>query len=71
MKLAILGAGGIAVSMANTIAKMDDVEAYAVGSRDFDKANEFAKAHGFAKAYGSYEEMLSDPDIDLVYIAGI
>lgn len=25
--------------------------------------------YGFSKAYGSYEEMLADPQVDLVYIA--
>ncbi len=69
MKMAILGAGGIAIKMANTINPLDSVEAYAVGSRDLAKAEAFAKEYGFQKAYGSYEELVKDPDIDLVYIA--
>ncbi len=69
MKMAILGAGGIAGIMAETIAKMDEVERYAIGSRDQAKAQAFAEKYGFQKAYGSYEAMLDDPDIDLVYIA--
>ncbi|MCR5596530.1 MAG: Gfo/Idh/MocA family oxidoreductase [Lachnospiraceae bacterium] len=68
-KMAILGAGGIAGTMARTIARMDEVESYAIGSRNISKAEEFAKEYGFTKAYGSYEEMLADPKIDLVYIA--
>ena len=69
MNMAILGAGGIAEIMAKTIAPLQDVESYAIGSRDIAKARAFAEKHGFQKAYGSYEEMLSDPVIDLVYIA--
>ena len=69
MNMAILGAGGIAEIMAKTIAPLQDVESYAIGSRDKAKARAFAEKHGFQKAYGSYEEMLSDPVIDLVYIA--
>lgn len=69
MKMAILGAGGIAHKMAATISKMDDVECYAIGSRDLSHAQEFAAQYGFTKAYGSYEEMLADNAIDLVYIA--
>lgn len=69
MKMAILGAGGIAVKMSNTIAGMDTVEAYAVASRDLAKAKAFADEHGFTKAYGSYEEMLADENVDLVYVA--
>ena len=32
-------------------------------------AQAFAREHGFTRAYGSYEEMLADPQVDLVYIA--
>ena len=38
MKMAILGAGGIAGTMAETISKMDEVEKYAIGSREMSKA---------------------------------
>ncbi len=69
MKMAIMGAGNIAVSMAKTIAKMEHVERYAVGSRSQEKAEGFAKEHGFTKAYGSYEELVADEEVELIYIA--
>lgn len=69
MKMAILGAGNIAGTMAKTIAPMEKVESYAVAARDLSRAEAFAKEYGFAKAYGSYDEMLRDPAIDLVYVA--
>lgn len=70
MKVAILGAGVIATSMATAINGLDDsVEAYAVASRDLERAQAFAKEWGFKKAYGSYEEMVQDPEVDLVYVA--
>lgn len=69
MKLAILGAGGIAGVMAGTVAKMDGVENYAIGSRDITKAKAFAEQYGMQKAYSSYEELLADPEAELVYIA--
>ena len=50
-------------------ARGDKVELYAVGSRDKARAEAFAQAEGFAKAYGSYEELLRDDGVDLVYIA--
>ncbi|AEV28159.1 putative dehydrogenase [Sphaerochaeta pleomorpha str. Grapes] len=68
MKMAILGAGNIARKMANTITQMEDIEAYAVASRDLEKAQAFAKKWGISKAYGSYEEMLEDEDVELVYV---
>ena len=69
MRVGILGAGGIAKEMAKTIAPLADVESYAVAARDYDRAEAFAKEWGFEKAYGSYEDMLSDDKVDLVYIA--
>ena len=44
-------------------------ELIAVASRRQDTANRYAEEHGISKAYGSYEEMLADPDIDVVYIS--
>jgi len=69
MRVGILGAGGIAELMAKTISGMKDVECYAVASRSIDKAAAFAKKWGIEKACGSYEEMLGDEKVDLVYIA--
>ncbi|MGI6777877.1 MAG: Gfo/Idh/MocA family protein [Acetivibrionales bacterium] len=69
IKMAILGAGHIARCMADTIQRMDNVEGYAIASRDFSRAKALADEFSFAKAYGSYEDMLSDPAVELVYIA--
>ena len=69
LKMAIMGAGSIANKMAATITKMNDVEAYAIAARDAGRAAAFAEKYGFAKSYGSYEEMLKDPEVQLVYIA--
>ena len=73
MKIAILGAGGIARAMCATIRGMKEagrpVELYAVASRDIDKAVRFAREQGVRRAYGSCEDMLADPAVELVYIA--
>ena len=58
MKIGILGAGGIAVQMAKTVAGMRDVENYAVAARSFERAQALPRNTVF-KAYGSYE-MLAD-----------
>ena len=67
--IAILGLGGIARKMAYTVNKTDFAALYAAASRSIDKAEAFAKDFGAKKAYGSYEEMVSDSKVDLVYIA--
>ena len=76
VNVAILGCGGIAHSMARTLVGMaadpryaDLIAPYAVAARDGERASEFAAQYGFPVAYGSYEELMADPDVDLVYIA--
>jgi predicted dehydrogenase len=69
MNIGILGAGSIAGSVSRTLEQMKEVTCYAVASRDISKASRFAAEHGFKKAYGSYEEMLKDSEVELVYIA--
>lgn len=69
MNIAILGAGGIANTLADTMNKMPEVNLYAVAARDLDRAKAFACKNGVEKAYGSYEEMLSDDGVELLYIA--
>lgn len=69
MKVGILGAGAIAGTMAETLSGMEGVEKYAIASRSLDKAKIFKEKFGFQKAYGSYEDLVKDPDVDLVYIA--
>jgi len=69
MKLGVLGAGHIAEVVAPTWLAMEGIECFAVSSRSLEKAEAFAQKFGFQKAYGSYEEMLRDPDVELVYVA--
>lgn len=70
MKVGIIGAGNIAKSMAYAVNGLGEgYEAYAVASRDFEKAAAFARENQVKKAYGSYEELVQDEEVDLVYIA--
>jgi predicted dehydrogenase len=47
--------------------KCESVEVAAVASRDQSKAYEAAARFGVPKAYGSYEELLADPEIEVIY----
>lgn len=69
LKMAIMGTGSIAGTMAKTIGKMDQVRLYGVASRSKEKAEDFAGKYGFEKAYGSYEDLVKDPEVELVYVA--
>ena len=39
-----------------------------MGSRTIEKAEAFARQWNISKSYGSYEELINDPDVDLVYV---
>lgn len=69
MNFGIIGAGSIANAMATTIEQMSNVNMYAVASRSLEKANEYKEKYHMEKAYGSYEELVKDEDVDVVYIA--
>lgn len=74
VNLGILGAGRIAVIMAETVRKMNEsgneaVKLYGVASRDAERARVFAAENGVENAFGSYEDMISDENVQLIYIA--
>lgn len=68
-KVGIIGAGWIAEKMAEALSPLEDYCVYAIASRSIEKARAFAERWNIEKAFGSYEEMVADNDVDLVYIA--
>lgn len=66
---AILGCGKIARKFVQDLSLLDNAKLYAAASRSLDNARQFAEDFGFEKAYGSYNEMVEDPEVDIVYIA--
>src|SRR5690606_2426842 len=65
----ILGPGWIASKFVSDLQHVSDAQAVAVGSRTKENAEQFAQRFGIAKAYGSYEELVQDPDVDIIYVA--
>lgn len=51
------------------IAAVPDARAWAVASRDAARAQEYAKVNGIERAYGGYEQLLADPEVEVVYIS--
>ncbi|MDE6622432.1 MAG: Gfo/Idh/MocA family oxidoreductase [Lachnospiraceae bacterium] len=68
-RIGIMGTGRMAGVMAGTIKKMKSVKCHGVASRDEERAQKFANEYGIKVAYTSYEEMLLDSKLDLIYIA--
>jgi len=66
---AILGCGKIARKFAGDLKTLSNANLYATASRSLENAQAFASEFGFESAYGSYEEMVNDPKVDVVYIA--
>ncbi|AIQ16072.1 dehydrogenase [Paenibacillus sp. FSL H7-0357] len=68
VKWGILSTGWIAHQFATDLAHASNGTAYAVGSRTQASADEFAKNHGIPVAYATYEDLVSDPEVDAIYI---
>jgi predicted dehydrogenase len=68
-KWGILGPGTISRKFANDLKLLDGAELYAVGSRSIDTAQIYAAEYSIPRVYGSYEELLRDPDVEIIYIA--
>ncbi len=65
----ILGAGRIAEKFCTALNFVEGPEVYAVASRDGDKAKAFANKYNAPKFYDSYDELIKDEDVDIIYIA--
>lgn len=64
----IVGLGGIAHDFAENFDQTTS-KLTACASRTLEKAEKFAQQYDLPKAYGSYEELLADEDISIIYIA--
>ena len=69
IKWGILGLGKIAGKFATGLKDVEGAELYAVASRSKSKAEAFAKEYNATKLFSSYEAMLKDEALDVVYIA--
>jgi predicted dehydrogenase len=69
LRWGILAPGGIARGMASSLRARTRQEIVAVGSRDLGRAQAFAAEFGIGRAHGSYEALVADPEVDVVYVA--
>jgi len=65
----ILGTGVIADAFATGLGYVDGAVLHAVGSRTTASAEAFADRHGAAHAHSSYQSLVDDPAVDVVYVA--
>lgn len=69
IKWGIIGLGNIAHQFAKDLMLVDEAELVAVASRNLDKAQEFAQNYDCSKAYDSYDAIINDAEVDILYIA--
>jgi predicted dehydrogenase len=69
LRWGILGPGWIAERFARAALANTRQEILAVASRSTDRAHEFAARVGIPRAYGSYEALVADEEVDVVYVA--
>ena len=67
LRWGILGVALINQRLLPAFAKAANAELVAIASRSLDKAQQAAKEAGIPRAHGSYEALLDDPTIDVVY----
>lgn len=69
IKWGILACGKIAKKFASDLRLVEDAELIAVASRSKENALEFAKEYPAKYTFGSYKELVSNPEIDIIYVA--
>lgn len=69
LRWGILGSGNIASVMARSLTEGTSQRLEAVGSRSLERSRAFADQHGVARAHGSYEDLVADAGVDVVYVA--
>lgn len=69
LRWGVLGTGWIAERFTSALRARTRQQVYAVGSRSQASADTFAGLVGAQAAYGSYEALVADPQVDVVYVA--
>ncbi len=67
----ISSTGNIAAQFADAFSRAERGRLVAVGSRTQDRASQFASTHQIPRAHGSNADLAADPDVDVVYVAGL
>ncbi|WP_415854838.1 Gfo/Idh/MocA family protein [Sinomonas sp. G460-2] len=69
LRWGIVGPGWIAGEFAKAVRAHTAQRIVAVGSRSLDRASSFAAAHGIDYALGSIGQLVTHPEVDVVYVA--
>jgi predicted dehydrogenase len=65
----VVGTGGIASAFVEDLHFVEGAEAVGVGSRAQQSADRFAAEHSLGRAHPTYEALVTDDEVDVVYVA--
>ena len=65
----VVGTGGIASAFVEDLHFVEGAAAVAVGSRAQESADRFAAEHSLGRAHPTYEALVTDDEVDVVYVA--
>jgi predicted dehydrogenase len=65
----VVGTGGIASAFVDDLRFVEGAAAVAVGSRAQESADRFAAEHSVGRAHPTYEALVTDDEVDVVYVA--
>ncbi|MEO6944209.1 MAG: Gfo/Idh/MocA family oxidoreductase [Lacisediminihabitans sp.] len=69
LRWGVLAPGEIAADFVHALHSYTDQRVHAVASRSAERAERFAAHNGIERSYGSYEQLVADPHIDIVYVS--
>lgn len=67
LRIGILGAARISAAAIVAPAKLTGARLVGVAARDRDRAEAFAAEHGVERVHTTYDELLADPEIEVIY----
>src|SRR5580704_13554957 len=69
LRWGVIGTGSIASTFATDLALTDSGRIVAVGSRRQQSADKFGEQFGIPNRHPSYQGLVEDPEVDVVYVA--
>lgn len=69
LRWGVLGPGTIAHTLAGALQKHSRQQVVAVGSRSRERADQFAAEFDVPRVHAGYEDLVADPEVDVVYVA--
>lgn len=71
LRWGFIGCGRVCHDFAQALKHLPTASVVACAARDKDRAQVFADKHGIATAYGDYDELLTNDDVEIVYVGNI